>query len=141
MYAAGKRSKSQDYCRKARRTSWLSCFSLNGFVVREQRPHSRVLFHREYKEALAPWESTVLAKPVRKVKEKVSLKERNLGWKGSCIEPQLVSTSTEIMNARTIRRCTPTFDIETVIEACGTPGNPNQKQVVTKPRQRLPTAS
>ena len=38
-----------------------------------------------------------------------------------------------------MRRCTPTFDIETMIEACGTPWNHSQKQVVTrKPRQRLP---
>ena len=38
-----------------------------------------------------------------------------------------------------MRRCTPTFDIETMIEACGTPWSHNQKQVVTiKPRQRLP---
>ena len=38
-----------------------------------------------------------------------------------------------------MRRCTPVFDIETMIEACGTPWNHTQKQVVTrKTRKRLP---
>ena len=46
----------------------------------------------------------------------------------------LVSTSTRIIKAR----CAPTFDIKTMVEACGTPWNHNQKQVVTrKPRQRI----
>ena len=51
----------------------------------------------------------------------------------------LVSTSSGIIKARTMRRCTPVFDIETVIEACGTTWNHTQKQVVTrKTRKRLP---
>ena len=51
----------------------------------------------------------------------------------------LVSTSSGIIKARTMRRCTPVFDIETMIEACGTPWNHTQKQVVTrKPRKSLP---
>ena len=35
-----------------------------------------------------------------------------------------------------MRRCTPVFDIETMIEACGTPWNHTQKQVVTRKHVR-----
>ena len=51
----------------------------------------------------------------------------------------LVSTSKGIMKARTMRRCAPTFDVETMIEACGTPWNHTQQQLVSrKQRRRLP---
>ena len=96
-----------------------------------------MLFHREYKGALAPWGSTVLARPVPKVKE--SKRKENLGRKEYVSNANLVSTSSGSIKARTMRRCTPVFDIETMIEACGSPWNHTQKQVVTrKPRKRLP---
>ena len=52
---------------------WLArhaCFLLNRFVVQGGKTPFEVLFDREYKGALAPWGSTVLARPVPKVKEK-----------------------------------------------------------------------
>ena len=47
-----------------------SCFLLNRFVVQGGKAPFEVLLDREYKGALAPWGSTVLAKPVSNVKEK-----------------------------------------------------------------------
>ena len=97
-----------------------------------------MLFDREYRGALAPWGSTVLAKPLPKVKEKGEPWKKGI-FVGKDHVSNLVSTSSGIIKARTMRRCTPVFDIETMIEACGTPWNHTQKQVVTrKPRRRLP---
>ena len=52
---------------------WLArhaCFLLNRFVVQGGKTPFEVLFDREYKGALAPWGSTVLARPVQKSKRK-----------------------------------------------------------------------
>ena len=81
-----------------------------------------------------------MAKPLPKVKEKGPWKKGIFIGEDHVSNANLVSTSTGIIKARTMRRCTPTIDIETMIEACGTPWSHNQKQVVTrKPRQRLPS--
>ena len=122
---------------------WLArhaCFLLNRFVVQGGKTPFEVLFDREYKGALAPWGSTVLAKPLPKIKEKGEPWKKGIFvGKDHVSNANLVSTSTGIIKARTMRRCTPVFDIETMIEACGTPWNHAQKQVVTrKPRRRLP---
>ena len=122
---------------------WLArhaCFLLNRFVVQGGKTPFEVLFDREYRGALAPWGSTVLAKPLPKVKEKGEpWKKGVFVGKDHVSNANLVSTSSGIIKARTMRRCTPVFDIETMIEACGTPWNHTQKQVVTrKPRRRLP---
>ena len=122
---------------------WLArhaCFLLNRFVVQGGKTPFEVLFDREYRGALAPWGSTVLAKPLPKVKEKGEPWKKGIFvGKDHVSNANLVSTSSGIIKARTMRRCTPVFDIETMIEACGTPWNHTQKQVVTrKPRRRLP---
>ena len=122
---------------------WLArhaCFLLNRFVVQGGKTPFEVLFDREYKGALAPWGSTVLAKPLPKIKEKGEPWKKGIFvGKDHVSNANLVSTSSGIIKARTMRRCTPVFDIETMVEACGTPWNHSQKQVVTrKPRKRLP---
>ena len=122
---------------------WLArhaCFLLNRFVVQGGKTPFEVLFDREYKGALAPWGSTVLARPVPKVKEKGEPWKKGIFvGKDHVSNANLVSTSSGIIKARTMRRCTPVFDIETMIEACGTLWNHAQKQVVTrKTRKRLP---
>ena len=122
---------------------WLArhaCFLLNRFVVQGGKTPFEVLFDRKYRGALAPWGSTVLAKPLPKVKEKGEPWKKGIFvGKDHVSNANLVSTSSGIIKARTMRRCTPVFDIETMIEACGTPWNHTQKQVVTrKPRRRLP---
>ena len=144
VYAAEKEAKVK-LTSESTLYPWLasySCFVLNRFVVQGGKTPFEVLFDREYKGALAPWGSTGLAKPVPKVKEKGEPWERGIFvGKDHVSNGNLVSTSTGIIEARTMRRCTPppTFDIETMIEACGTPWSHNQKQVVTrKPRQGLP---
>ena len=80
---------------------WLarhSCFLLNRFVVQGGKTPFEVLFDREYRGALTPWKSTVLAKPLPKVEEK-----DEPGKLGIFVEKDLVSnanlvnTSTEII--------------------------------------------
>ena len=122
---------------------WLArhaCFLLNRFVVQGGKTPFEVLFDREYKGALAPLGSTVLSRPVPKIKEKGEPGKKGIFiGKDHVSNANLVNTSTGIIKARTMRRCTPVFDIETMIEACGTPWNHTQKQVVTrKTRKRLP---
>ena len=138
-----KASKRQDYVGKYAIYPWLerhACFLLKRFVVQGGKTPFEVLFDREYKGALAPWGSTVLARPLPKVKEKGEPWKKGIFvGKDHVSNANLVSTATGIIKARTMRRCTPTFNIETMIEACGTPWNHNQKQVVTrKHRPRLP---
>ena len=115
---------------------WLArhaCFLLNRFVVQGGKTPFEVLFDREYKGILAPWESTVLARPVPKIKEKDEPWKKGIFiGKDHVSNANLVSTSTGIIKARTMRKCTPVFDIETMIEACGMPWNHTQKQVMTR---------
>ena len=122
---------------------WLArhaCFLLIRFVAKGGKTQFEILFDREYKGAFAPWGSTVLARPLPRVKEKREPWKKGIFvGKDHVSNANLVSTSTGIIKARTMRRCTPVFDIETMIGACGTPWNFTQKQVVTrKPRKRLP---
>ena len=142
MYSAEKEAKVK-ITSESTLYPWLArhaCFFLNRFVVQGGKTPFEVLFDREYKGALAPWGSTVLARPLPKVKEKGEPWKKGIFvGKDHVSNANLVSTSTGIIKARTMRRCTPTFDIETMIEACGTPWNHNQKHVVTrKHRPRLP---
>ena len=105
---------------------WLArhaCFLLNRFVVQGGRTPFEVLFDREYKGALAPWGSTVLAKPLPKVKEKGEPWKKGIFvGKDHVSNANLISTSSGIIKARTMRRCTPVFDAETMFQATGTPG-------------------
>ena len=122
---------------------WLArhaCFLLNRFLVKGSKTPFEILFDREYKGALAPWGSTVLNRPLPRVKEKREPWKKGIFvGKDHVSNANLVLASTGIIKARTMRRCTPVFDIETMIGACGTPWNFTQKQVVTrKPRKRLP---
>ena len=142
VYAAEKEAKVKITSESAL-YPWLARharFLLNRFVVQEGKTPFEVLFDREYSGALAPWGSTVLAKPIPKIKEKGEpWKKGSFIGKDHVSNANLVSTSTGVIKARTMRRCTPTFDIETMIEACGTPWNHSQKQVMTrKARPRLP---
>ena len=119
-------------------------FLLNRFVVQGESGKTpfEVLFDREYKGALAA--STMGKHSVGKAtsedqRERRTLEERIFVGKDHVPNANLVSTSSGIIKARTVRRCTSVFDIETMIEACGTPWNHSQKQVVTRrPRKRLP---
>ena len=142
VYSSEKRSKSQDYVRKYAipLVSATCVFITEQVVVQGGKTPFEVLFDRECKGALAPWGSTVLARPLPKVKEKGEPWKKGIFvGKDHVSNANLVSTSTGIIKARTIRSCTPTFDIETMLEACGTPWNHNQKQGVTrKHRPRLP---
>ena len=92
-------------------------FLLNRFVVQGGKTPFEVLFDREYKGALAPWGSTVLARPVPKIKDKGEPWKKGIFiGKDHVSNANLVSTSSGIIKARTMRRCTPVFDIETMIE-------------------------
>ena len=55
----------------------------------------------------------------------------------------LVSTRSRIIKSRTMRQCTPAFDVETLAEACGTSWNHTQEQLSgrSKPTKRLPSSS
>ena len=142
VYAAEKEAKVK-ITSESTLYPWLArhaCILLNRFVVQEGKTPFEVLFDREYRGALAPWGSAVLAKPIPKIKEEGEpWKKGHFIGKDHVSNANLVSTSTGVTKARTMRRCTPTFDIETMIEACGTPWNHSQKQVMTrKARPRLP---
>ena len=51
----------------------------------------------------------------------------------------LISTKKGIVKARTIKRCTPSIDIEALVEATGTPWNGRQQHLVSpKPTKRIP---
>ena len=47
----------------------------------------------------------------------------------------LVSTRSGIIKSRTMRQCSPTFDVETLANACGTPWNYNQEQLTGRSKQ------
>ena len=122
---------------------WLArhaCFLLNRFVVQGGRTPFEVLFDREYKGALAPWGSTVLARPLPKVKEKGEPWKKGIFLgKDHVSNANLISTSSGIIKARTMRRCTPVFDAETMFQAAGTPWNHAQQAVAgRKQKRRLP---
>ena len=122
---------------------WLArhaCFLLNRFVAQGGRTPFEVLFDREYKGALAPWGSTVLARPLPKVKEKGEPWKKGIFvGKDHVSNANLISTSSGIIKARTMRRCTPVFDAETMFQAAGTPWNYAQQAVAgRKQKRRLP---
>ena len=82
---------------------WLArhaCFLLNRFVVQGGKTPFEVLFDREYKGALAPWGSTVLAKPAPKIKEKGEPWKKGIFiGKDHVSNANLVSTSSGIIKA------------------------------------------
>ena len=123
-----------------------AAFLLNRFVVRKGSTPFEVLFDREYKGTLSPCGSVVLAKPVRKVKEKGEpwIKGIFVG-KDSVSNLNLVSTRKGIVKCRTMRQCAPLYDVEVLAEATGTPWNNVQDTLVgrkqTKTMKRLPTSS
>ena len=56
----------------------------------------------------------------------------------------LVRTRKRIIKSRTMRQCTPAFEVEPLAEACGTPWDHNQEQLIGKAKQpttRLPPSS
>ena len=122
---------------------WLArhaCFLLNRFVVQGGRTPFEVLFDREYKGALAPLGSTVLARPLPQVKEKGEPWKKGIFvGKDHVSNANLISTSSGIIKARTMRRCTPVFDAETMFQAAGTPWNYAQQAIAgRKQKRRLP---
>ena len=137
-----KGSKSQDYVGKyAIPLVSATCVFLAEQVCCSRRKDSiRSVVRQRIQGSLSTLGSTVLARSLPKVKEKGEPWKKGIFvGKDHVSNANLVSTATGIIKARTMRRCTPTFDIETMIEACGTPWNHNQKQVVTrKHRPRLP---
>ena len=123
-----------------------AAFLLNRFVVRKGSTPFEVLFDREYKGTLSPWGSVVLAKPVPKVKEKGEpwIKGVFVG-KDTVSNVNLVSTRKGIVKCRTMRQCTPLYEVEVLAEATGTPWNYVQDTLVgrkqTKTMKRLPPSS
>ena len=88
----------------------------------------------------------MLAKPVPKVKEKGEpwIKGIFVG-KDSVSNLNLVSTRKGIVKRRTMRQCTPLYEVEVLAEATGTPWNYVQDTLVgrkqTKTMKRLPPSS
>ena len=80
---------------------WLArhaCFLLDRFVIQGGKTPFEVLFDRAYKGALAPWGSTVLARPLPKVKEKGEPWKKGIFvGKDHVSNANLVSTSTGII--------------------------------------------
>ena len=135
-------SESTLYPRAARHAAFL----LNRFVVWKGSTPFEVVFDREYKGTLSPWGSVVLAKPVLKVKEKGEPWIKGIFFgKDSVSNLSLVSTRKGIVKCRTMRQCTPLYDIEVLAEATGTPWNYVQDTLVgrkpTRAMKRLPPSS
>ena len=114
-----------------------AAFVLNRFVVHKGKTPFEVLFDREYKGSLAPWGSCVLARPLPKVKEKGEpwIKGIFVG-KDAVSNMNLASTQKGIAKARTMRRCTPEYEVEALMDACGTPWNFEQRNMVPRKKQR-----
>ena len=109
-----------------------AAFLLNRFVVRRGKTPFEILFDREYKGTLAPWGSVVSAKPLPKVKEKREAWRKGiLVGKDALSNMNLVSTRKALVKCRTMRQCTPIYDVEVLAEATGTPWNYVQDALVT----------
>ena len=82
----------------------------------------------------------VVAKPLPMVNEKgESWTKGVFVAKDFVSNLKLISTKKRILKARTIKRCTPSIDIEALVEAAGTPWNGRQQHLVSpKPIKRIP---
>ena len=120
-----------------------AAFLLNRFVVKQGTTPFEALFDRDSRGTLLPWGSVVLAKPVPKVKEKSeSWRKGIFVGKDSVSNLNLVRTRKGIMKCRTMRQCTPLYDVEVLAEATGTSWNHTQDTLVgRKPAKRLPPSS
>ena len=99
-----------------------SAFLLNTFVVQKGKTPFEVLFDREYQGTLAPWGSVVLAKQLPKVKEKGEPWRKGIFvGKDMVSNMNLVSTRKGIMKARSMRQCTPAFNLKRVADRGTTP--------------------
>ena len=86
----------------------------------------------------------VVAKPLPKTKEKGEPWKKGIfAGMNMVSNMNLVSTRSGIVKSRTMRQCSPTFDVETLANACGTPWNYNQEQLTGRSKQpkRLPPSS
>ena len=111
-------SESTLYPWSARHASFL----LNRFVVHGGQTAFELVFERPYKGALVPWGSVVIGRPLPKLKEKGErwIKGVFVG-KDAMSNANLISTSRGIVKTRTIRKCSPEFQVEALINAVGTP--------------------
>ena len=85
-----------------------------------------------------------MAKPFPKVRENGKAWKKGIFvGKDAVSNINLVRTTNGRIKSRTMRQCTPAFDVGRLAEACGTPWNHTQEQLIGRstPAKRLPPAS